>query len=281
MSTTVTCPRCGQPATGNFCASCGASLAARACPGCGAAAQPGGRFCTRCGEALTTSQRPAGGGRAAAPRKVAAGGGAAAGGGGGREPHLGWWAAGGLLVVMILVAVWPILRPQSVAGPGVPGGSAGQPAAGPGAVDLSSMTPRQAADRLHDRVMIAAEAGDSATAAGFVPMAISAYEQARPLDADGLFHLSALQRVAGDFEGAVATANEALATYPDHLLNLYAAAEASREMGEAGQALRYFRRILEVWDREMASDNLDYQAHANMMPNVRQAAANFVSVTGE
>ncbi len=184
-------------------------------------------------------------------------------------------------MLLILVVAWPILRPDQVAPEGVPTGGAPASGGGPGAIDLSSMTPRQAADRLHDRVMIAAESGDSTTAATFVPMAISAYERARPLDHDGLFHLSALQRVAGEFERAIATAEEALAENPDHLLNLYAAAEAAREMGATGQALAYYRRLLEAWDREMASGNQDYQAHSAMMDNVRLSAANFVDVTGE
>lgn len=284
MSQPETCSRCGHTASGNFCASCGASLAARVCSTCGAPSEPGARFCTACGEPLASA--PAGApptrARAAAPgRRPQTTKGRPAPPAPASETHLGWWAAGGLLVVLILVMAWPILRPESVAGPGVPGGTdAAAPGAGAAAVDLSSMTPRQAADRLHDRVMAAAEAGDSATAAGFVPMAISAYEQARPLDADGLFHLSALKRVAGDFEGAVATAEEALATQPGHLLNLYAAAEASREMGATGQALAYYERLLAAWDQEMASGNLDYQAHAGMMANVRQSAVNFVDVTG-
>jgi tetratricopeptide (TPR) repeat protein len=182
-------------------------------------------------------------------------------------------------VVLILVVAWPVVRPQRTAAPGG-GAGAAQRGSGPGAVDLSSMSPRQAADQLYTRVMSAAEVGDSATASFFVPMAMSAYEQARPLDADGLFHLASLQRVAGDFAGAIATAGEALANEPDHLLNLYVAAEASREMGEAGRAREYFQRILDAWDREMASGHADYQAHLGMMDNVRQTAANFVAVTG-
>ena len=38
MSTT--CPRCGNPASGNFCAGCGAALGQRHCTECGAAAEP-------------------------------------------------------------------------------------------------------------------------------------------------------------------------------------------------------------------------------------------------
>jgi tetratricopeptide (TPR) repeat protein len=179
--------------------------------------------------------------------------------------------------------VWPVVRPgastpDQAGGAGGAGG--GGPAAGAAGVDLSSKTPREAADRLYTRVMGAAEVGDSATARGFVPMAMSAYEQARPLDADGLFHLSSLQRVAGDFAAALSTAGEALANEPDHLLNLYAAAEASRELGDADEARGYYQRLVDVWDEQMASGHLDYQAHATMMSSVRSAAVEFLAGGG-
>lgn len=200
---------------------------------------------------------------------------------------MGWWAAGGLLVVLILVVVWPVVRPgpstpaDGAAGAGGAAASAGgAPATGAAGVDLSSMTPREAADRLYVRVMTAAEAGDSTTARGFVPMAVSAYEQARPLDADGLFHLSSLQRVAGDLAAAVSTAEEALANEPDHLLNLYAAAEASRESGAADDARRYYQRLVNVWDEQMASGHQDYLDHANMMTSVRNEAVAFLAAEG-
>ena len=56
------------------------------------------------------------------------------------------------------------------------------PLAGPAGVDLSSMTPREAADRLFNRVMTAVAADDSTEVVSFLPMAIRSLELAEPLD---------------------------------------------------------------------------------------------------
>ncbi len=246
---TRTCAKCGSVATGNFCGTCGAAVGSRHCTECGTALTAGARFCTQCG--ATSSAGPT-----ATPTD-------------GGDPAIGWWAAGGLLVVLILVVAWPILRPRDVAPPP-------PVATGPAAVDLNSISPIEAADRLFTRVMSAAEVGDSATVVTFVPMAIQAYERAAPLNEDGLFHLSSLQRTAGDFAAAVATADEGLSRDPDHLLLLYAAGEAASLDGRPAEARDYYKRLLDVYDAELASDNLDYQSHAGMMANVRAAALAFL-----
>ncbi len=178
------------------------------------------------------------------------------------------------MIVLILVFAWPILRPADVA-PVPP-----TAAAGPAAIDLNSMTPREAADRLFQRVMQAASAGDSLGAAQFLPMAIQAYDRARPLDLHGLFDLSTLQRTAGDFAGGLATAEEGLADDPEHILLLYAAAEATREAGQGAAAREFFQRIVDNYDAELASANLDYQAHSDMMPSIREEAAAYLASAG-
>ncbi len=199
-----------------------------------------------------------------------------AGGGGGGEPHMGWWVAGGMLVVLILVVAWPILRPDQVAPPaGGPGGA--NPAAGMSSVDLTTMTPREAADRLFNRVMGAAENGDTLTVQSFLPMSISAYEQAKPLDTDGMYHLSILQRLGGDAAGALATAEEVLADNPDHLLNLAAAAQAARELGDDAKARQYYQHMLDVWETQMASGNDDYAQHTNIMDTLHGEAQTYLA----
>jgi tetratricopeptide (TPR) repeat protein len=175
------------------------------------------------------------------------------------------------MIVLIMVVAWPLLRPDQV-GP-ANGTATSTPApTGAAAVDLSQMTPREAADRLFGRVMSAAEAGDSAQAAQFMPMAIQAYQRAQPLDLDGLFHLSTLQRTSLDLGTALETAQQGLATNEDHLLLLHAGGEAAREAGDTDLANEYFERILAVYDAQMASGNVDYQAHASMMTSIRQNA---------
>jgi tetratricopeptide (TPR) repeat protein len=175
------------------------------------------------------------------------------------------WVVGGVVLVgVLLVALYPIYSPQNKNTGPLPVQTQPQPNAG--TTDLSTMTPREAADRLFDRVMMASESGNTAEVANFLPMAIQAYEIAGPLDLDGRYHLSALQREALDFESALAVAEGALEEYSDHLLNLASAAAASLGLGDTVSARAYYERMLEVWDAEMASTRPDYEMHRNMMP---------------
>jgi tetratricopeptide (TPR) repeat protein len=186
-----------------------------------------------------------------------------------------WGVAGMLMVALILAVALPAVQSAREAS-GTPAAPAGAgPAGGTGAVDLASMTPRQAADQLYDRIMRTSSAGDSAGAAFFLPMAMQAYDRARPLDADGLFHLSLLQRMAGDPEAGLATAREGLAVQPNHLLVLATAAGAAAEMGDTAAAQEYYDQLLASWDEEMGKGLPEYEAHAGMMPEIRQDAESF------
>jgi len=134
------------------------------------------------------------------------------------------------------------------------------------------MTPRAAADRLWNRVMQAVSAGDTVEAGNFLPMAIGAYEMAEPLDQDGKYHLSALRLQGSDNPGALEAAVAALETYPNHLLNLSAAAEASLALGDSATARSYYQQMLDVWDEELATGLSDYVAHENMQPILLRSA---------
>lgn len=143
------------------------------------------------------------------------------------------------------------------------------------------MTPREAADRLFNRVMGALAQRDTMEVINFLPMAIDAYEIARPLDLDGLFHLSLLQRAGMRYEEALATAQEALDEDPDHLLNLSAAAEAARELGLDDLAAQYFSHVLEVWEDERArTDRPEYDEHAPLLPSILTDATEFMEGRG-
>lgn len=279
MTGSVNCPDCGAEATGNFCASCGAALSVRHCTQCGQQLAAGSRFCTKCGTPTAASgpgtgtvPTPAGAaaGRSTTTARAGRGADSVTGAGQG-EGNVGWWAAAGLMIVLIMVVAWPLLRPDQV-GPETAGVTPGAAPTGAAAVDLSQMTPREAADRLFGRVMSAAETGDSTQAAQFMPMAIQAYQRAQPLDLDGLFHLSTLQRTSLDLAAALETAQQGLGTNEDHLLLLHAGAEAAREAGDIELSSQYYDRILSVYDAEMASGNVDYQAHSSMMTTIRQNA---------
>jgi len=265
---TPKCPECGKVSTGNFCQHCGAKLGGRFCNQCGGELGAGARFCNLCGEKVSADARPArtGGHRDAAASVV-----------GGQ--NLPWWIAG---VAMFALIVFAGVRMVTPSGPGAAGAQP-QPVApfaagGTGTPpDLSSMTPREAADRLFDRVMTYVSANDSGQAQAFLPMALGAYERAMPLDHDGLFHLSLLNRVAGNVDAALANATQVLADDPNHLLGLTAAAEAAAEMGRQEEAMQYYAHLLEVFDAETARALPEYQAHQQIMQSVRSDAEAFLA----
>lgn len=208
------------------------------CPNCGLSES--GRYCPRCGDTLP---RPAG-----------------------RENWLIGGVAWGVVMLFLLA---PVIRQES---PGA-GGSGVRGLAGPAGPVAEVSRSRSAADQLFDHVVEAAEAGDSAGLALYLPMAIQAYQEARPLDADGLFHLSTLQRTSDLVRDAGGTAGEVLAGNPNHLLGLYAAAEAAEQAGDTVAARDFYARLVDAWDGEMERDRPEYHAHAEMLEAVRARAA--------
>lgn len=152
----------------------------------------------------------------------------------------------------------------------------GQPGAAGTGLDLSAMTPREAADRLFNRVMGAVEAGDTGQVRFFLPMAIQAYQQVEPLDADGYYHLSLLQRTGGQGDSALATARRALEAAPDHLLLLSAAAAAARALGQESVAREYYARLVAVYEVERAKSLPEYEAHSRQLPNLLEEARAFM-----
>ena len=186
------------------------------------------------------------------------------------------------MFALILIVGWTMTRP---AGPEVaPGGGApagmppvsGVPATGQSTLDLSTMTPREAADRLFDRVMRTIAAGDTAGAVSFQPMAVQAYQAVEPLDLDGLFHQSLLEMLV-DPSAALATAERILAVEPDHILGLGAAAEAALGSGDEARASEMYARIVEVYGAQVTRPLVEYQGHTGLMTQYLTAAQAFLA----
>jgi len=271
---TPKCPECGKTSTGNFCQHCGAKLGGRFCNQCGAELDAGARFCNQCGEKVAggAARAPAGAHREAAAAVV-----------GGQ--NLPWWIAGAAMFVLIVVLGVRMVTPRgspaptATAQPVAPfagGGSTPACASSGAPPDISNFSMRQSADLLFDRVMRCVSAGDSLGAQMFLPMALGAYDQARPLDDDGLFHLSLLNRVAGNLEDAMANAQEVLDREPNHVLALAAAAEAAVDMGDRDAAGAYYRQILDVIDAEIARGLPEYEAHSTILQSIRSDAEAFL-----
>ena len=172
------------------------------------------------------------------------------------------------LLGLILVIAYPVYGPARAAAPP----PVATPTAGPASVDLSSMTPREAADRLFNRVMTAVSTNDSTEVVSFLPMAIRALELAEPLDTDGKFHL-VLLRLTGQFnEEALEGAEEILAEQPNHLLGLAMAGDASLALGDSASARAYYGRWLGAYETETEKDLLEYRDHGPMFPNMKVTA---------
>jgi hypothetical protein len=256
------CPECGKAATGNFCEHCGANLGGRFCNQCGAEIAPKAKFCNQCGEGAAGGAADGGAHRAAAAAAV-----------GGQ--NLPWWIAGVAMFGLIVVVGTQMVRSG---GPSEP--APVQPAGrlGTGAPpDISQMTSIEAADNLYNRIMTAAAEGDSVGARQFMPMGLAAYERARPLDADGLFHLSLLQSTATRLEESLATALQILEANPDHLLGLSAAAEVAAELGRTEEATAHYQHIVDVYDAQMATQLVEYLDHGGITNNLRNVAEAFLA----
>lgn len=259
-----TCPSCSRPASGRFCEHCGANLDTRTtCHACGNELAEGNRFCNQCGA-------PAGPARSAAsavnvpateapPRSV-----------------IPWAIAAGAMALLLGVLLWPRFDREGdtlapAVGPPITGTRTGVQG-----VDLATMTPREAADRLFNRVMQAVSRGDTAEARQFVPMALQAYDRVDNLDRDGRYHLSVLHLVNDDPRAARAEAEHLLSEVPNHLLGLATAAQAELAMGNETDARSLFRRFLENYDAELARGLPEYQEHQAVLPSLQADARQVV-----
>ncbi len=278
------CPSCGAEASGKFCSSCGGPLKVEKCPSCGATAPPGGKFCNDCGKALPGarkkgSARRGGGGKsqgkpgpAPAQKESVAQGNSA----------LAWWVAGAFLVVALVALGSPVLNRGSGVGSGMGGAGAppgmGGTSSGGTAVDLTTMSLDQQGTILFNRVMTSSSNGDVADVEFFLPKALVIYEQLDPSDSDRIYHYALLYMVGGDYEAAVAKAQQGLADVPDYLLLLGVAAEASVGLGDTEAARGFYTHLLEIYDTEMGMTRDGYDHHQPMFPAYREAARAFLNL---
>ena len=234
-TTANSCPRCSRPATGNFCSHCGTPLQGATCPGCDAKLSVGARFCHVCG-------RPMGARRSAGPVLP--------------------WAIAGAAVVALGGAILftsgreapPPAAPQQAA-PFASGAAGGQ------APDISNMTPRQQADRLFERIVMAHERGDTGEVRFFRPMALQAYERLAPLDHDARYHVGLIHTLTGNPNAALAQADSITADEPGHLLAAMLRQRAAIALGDAAGGRMAYREFLANYESEIAASRPEYEMH--------------------
>ncbi|HEU4563454.1 MAG TPA: zinc ribbon domain-containing protein [Gemmatimonadaceae bacterium] len=246
---TTTCPSCGKAASGRFCSHCGSPLAGTTCAGCDAPLAPGAKFCHRCGT-------PVGATPAAARRHEERRG---------LADILPWAVAGVALVALVVM----LAGQRGRGGEGGAGGFAdtGTPLSqmgGPGggsAGDISSMSPRERASRLFDRVMRYESEGKQDSLQFFAPMAVQSYLMLDSLDLDARYDLGRIAAATGADSVALAQADTMLRQHPNHLLALALGARAARGMGNEAKARDFDRLLLAAAPAEEQKALPEYQGH--------------------
>jgi hypothetical protein len=216
------------------------------CSACGTAV--GGNYCSACG-ASTGGVAP----------------------GGKRRARL--WAAGAFVVLVALALVLTTRREGNRAAASGPDAqaSASNTEAPP---DLSTMSPRERFDRLYNRVMRAAEQGDSATVLRFSPMAFAAYSQLDTVDADARYHAAVLRlHVQSDTAAALRLADTILQQHPRHLLGFLVRGMAGRLVGDERLLSRASADFLAAWDAEIKAGRPEYRDHQAMLDQFRSSSA--------
>jgi len=163
----------------------------------------------------------------------------------------------------------PMMRMSESQGVPAPGSS--------GPPDLSTMTPREAADRLFNRVMMASERGNSAEVQQFAPMAVQAYERAGAQDNDARYHVALIHLATGDLKKTRASLDRLRKAVPNHLLGLMLEHELAARRGDKEKADGIFRAFLKAYDSEIAKGRQEYADHGSNIERFRAAAQASVS----
>ena len=222
------------------------------CPACDSEVKPGTRVCHECGTSLTAP---------VAPRQWDA-------------QTIAPWAALSIASVALAVALvsWfgrgsgaaataPLSLPTAatVAAPGEP-------------VDLASLSPREAADRLFNRVMAANERGDTVEALKFAPMALQAYDNLETLDNDARYHVALIHMMAEDIKSTRAQLDKLRQSAPNHLLGFMLERQIAERSGNKDSAARAYQAFLAAYDAEIAQGRTEYQDHRSSIERFREAA---------
>ena len=139
-------------------------------------------------------------------------------------------------------------------------------------VDLSTMDPREAADRLFNRVMIADERGDTAQAMQFAPMALQAYQRVNQPDADIHYHMGLISLVLGNLDEARKQIENVKRDSAAHLLGLALAFKVAERVGDDKAASDILAQFAAAYDAEIGRGKPEYEAHRNTIERLHASA---------
>ncbi|HET6796910.1 MAG TPA: hypothetical protein VFH40_07100 [Gemmatimonadales bacterium] len=182
-----------------------------------------------------------------------------------------WLVAGlavaGLLAVLLLMLINRSPAPPTSEIAATPAGAAAE--APP---DISNMSPRERFNRLYNRIMTAAQAGDEGTVTRFTPMALLAYAQLDTIDADARYHAALLKVHTGDVNAAQALADTILSQTPGHLFGYVIRGTVARFRKDDKALARAYGDFLKRYDEEIKLDRPEYGEHQTSINDFRRAA---------
>jgi tetratricopeptide (TPR) repeat protein len=174
-----------------------------------------------------------------------------------------------VVTLSVLTIAWVLARPSASPVPAAAPSAEGF--AGP-APDISTLSAREGFDRLFNRVMEAAEQGDTAAATRFAAHALGAYSQLDSVDLDARYHAAALHTQLGQYAEALALADSMVAQVPNHLLAWVirgGVAEARADQAGLAEARRAF---LAAWKADPKRDRPEYRDHQKALDDFRTSA---------
>ena len=248
------CSVCGAALSGKFCSACGASAEFARCASCGNQISPAARFCSQCGSpagrALTTSR-----------------------------DRIPWLIAGGAVAALMAALLIMLAResPNASAQPEVAAIQPSEAAESP--PDISRMSPRERFNRLYNRVMQAAQAGDEATVTRFTPMALMAYAQLDTVDADTRYHAALLKVHTGDVTASRALGDSILAQTPGHLFGYMIQGTVARFQKDQKAVSRTYAAFLKRYEEEIKLGRPEYSEHQTSLQDFRKAALDATGAT--
>ncbi len=173
----------------------------------------------------------------------------------------------------LMAALIIMLARQSQGASAQPDVAAAQPsAAEESPPDISRMSPRERFNRLYNRVMQAAQAGDEATVTRFTPMALMAYAQLDTVDADARYHAALLQVHTGDVTASRALGDSILSQTPGHLFGYMIQGTVARFQKDPKALSRAYAAFLKRYDGEIKLGRPEYSEHQTSLQDFRKAA---------
>ena len=129
------------------------------------------------------------------------------------------------------------------------------------APDITSLSPRERASRLYDRIMRLNEEQKRDSVTFFAPMALASYADIPDMDADARYDMARVAILAGALPVARAQADTILRSDASHLLGLLLAADIARARHDPATAAKMEAAFVAAAPRERARKLAEYEAH--------------------